>query len=319
MIFKTHQLYDMLCEQCFLSLNQNRTKKQRKLITQIVLSIYASDDKPFESDVAKYHNEFLLGIREIYNMDTGEVYNRSDFMHNGEPITVSDSMVRNIINDPLNRKVVDRIRNDFQYNQNRHNADVQRVAPYNSLSKITFDDRDMRRKAIVSRVNKITGKTERYEAQLHAYYAFDVASGVCVGAAYSLKKDKELVVECVRDMWANLRRWNLLNPWEFEVENHLIKGTELEDKFRNTCIKWKILSYGKKARKIIYQNRKTMITAKQQRRLYRLHYQLRKRGNKVNARQRFVTKRAKELSPIEQKYITELIAMQYCVCDDMFT
>ena len=61
-----------------------------------------------------------------------------------------------------------------------------------------------------------------------------------------------------------------------------------------------------------------MISKKQQRRLYRLHYQLRKRGNKVNARQRFVTKRTKELSPIEQKYITELIAMQYCVCDDMF-
>ena len=60
------------------------------------------------------------------------------------------------------------------------------------------------------------------------------------------------------------------------------------------------------------------ITKQQQRRLYRLHYQLRKRGNKVNARQRFVTKRAKEVSPIEQKYFKELIAMQYCVFDNMF-
>jgi len=66
------------------------------------------------------------------------------------------------------------------------------------------------------------------------------------------------------------------------------------------------------------EKQKTMITPKQKRRLYRLHYQLHKRGNKVNARQRFVTKRAKEVSPIEQKYIAELIAMQYCVCDDMF-
>jgi len=216
--------------------NQNKTKKQRKLIVQIVLSIYCSKDKPFVSDITTYYNEFVLGTREIYNENSGEVYNRADFIHNGEPITISDGLVWNIINDPLNRKVVDRLRNDFHYNQNRHNADVQRESPYFSLSKVSFDDRDLVRKAVITRRNKVTGREERYEATVHAYYAFDVASGVCVGSAYSLKKDVKLVEDCMRNMWANLRSLNLCQPYEFEVENHLIKGTELENRFRNSCM-----------------------------------------------------------------------------------
>ena len=60
-------------------------------------------------------------------------------------------------------------------------------------------------------------------------------------------------------------------------------------------------------------------SAQRKRRLYKLHYQLRRRGNKVNAREKFITKRAKELTAIEQKYIVELVASQYGVCDQMFT
>jgi hypothetical protein len=216
--------------------NLNHKKKNSKRIAQIVLSIYGSKDKVFVSDVVKIYNEFLLGQREVYNRETGELYDRNDFYHNGEPETLSKTAVWKIINDPLNRKVVDRLRNDFHYNQNKHNADVQRRSPYFSLSKISFDDYDLVRKVIATRENKVTGKIEQYETTLHAYYAFDVASDVCIGAAYSLGKDKNLIEDCMRNMWANLRQWGLLNPYEFEVENHLIKGTELEEKFRNTCM-----------------------------------------------------------------------------------
>jgi len=59
--------------------------------------------------------------------------------------------------------------------------------------------------------------------------------------------------------------------------------------------------------------------AQRKRRLYKLHYQLRRRGNKVNAREKFITKRAKEITAIEQKYIAELAANQYGVCDPMFS
>jgi hypothetical protein len=209
--------------------NSNRTKKQRKLIEQIVLSIYGSKEKLFMNEVCGIYNEFVLGTRDIFNKETGEVYNRSDFYHDGAPITISEGTVFNIINDPLNRKVVDRMRNDFHYNQNHHNAAVEREAPRYALSKISIDDRDLVRKCIV------TGKDgKKTTAWVHAYYAFDVASGVCLGAAYSLKKDTDLVYACLRNMWANLRRWGLKTPAECETENHLIKGTEIEDKLYQT-------------------------------------------------------------------------------------
>jgi len=211
--------------------NQNRTKKQRNRIEQIVISIYGSKDKPFMSSVCALYNEFVLGVRDIYNENTGEVYNRNDFYHQGEPITISDGMVFNILNDPLNRKIVDRMRNDFHYNQNKHNAAVDRKSPYHSLSKISMDDRDLVRKCIVS--DKKGNKTT---AWVHAYYAFDVASGCIIGSAYSLNKDQNLVMDCFRNMWNNLRALGLRTPGEVEVENHLMKGTEIEGKLDRTFL-----------------------------------------------------------------------------------
>ncbi|MDH8700851.1 hypothetical protein M2138_000185 [Dysgonomonadaceae bacterium PH5-43] len=211
--------------------NQNRTKKQRDMITRIVISIYGEKSKPFMSDVTKIYNEFILGMREIYNEETGEIFNRVDFYRNGEPDTISDTMVFNILNDPLNRKIVDRMRNDFHYNQNKHNAAVNRKSPYHSLSKISMDDRDLVRKCIVT--DKKGNKTT---AWVHAYYAFDVASGCIIGSAYSLKKDTNLVMDCFRNMWNNLRAWGLRTPGEVEVENHLMKGTEIEGKLDRTFL-----------------------------------------------------------------------------------
>ncbi len=60
-----------------------------------------------------------------------------------------------------------------------------------------------------------------------------------------------------------------------------------------------------------------MVT-QQKRRLYKLHYNLRKKGNTLSTRERWVVKRAVEVSPIEQRWLTELIGRGYCVSDDMF-
>ena len=56
-----------------------------------------------------------------------------------------------------------------------------------------------------------------------------------------------------------------------------------------------------------------------QRRRYKLHYNLRRKGNKVVTRERWVTKRAKQVSKIEYKWLNELINMGYCVGDGLFT
>ena len=54
-------------------------------------------------------------------------------------------------------------------------------------------------------------------------------------------------------------------------------------------------------------------------RLYKIHYNLRKRGNKIITRQKYVTKRATELTPIEQKWISELVQAGYAICDNLFS
>jgi hypothetical protein len=53
--------------------------------------------------------------------------------------------------------------------------------------------------------------------------------------------------------------------------------------------------------------------------MYKLHANLRKKGNTVTTSQRMVTKRAITLSEIELKWINELISFDYCVCDGLFS
>jgi hypothetical protein len=54
-------------------------------------------------------------------------------------------------------------------------------------------------------------------------------------------------------------------------------------------------------------------------RLYKIHHNLRKRGHKVIARKRFVQKKTIEVSPIENKWIAELLQAGYAVCDSLFS
>jgi hypothetical protein len=60
------------------------------------------------------------------------------------------------------------------------------------------------------------------------------------------------------------------------------------------------------------------ITHKQRQRAYQLHYRLRKRGHKVLAKQRTIIKKSIDVSKIENKWLNELTAMCYAVCNPMF-
>jgi hypothetical protein len=197
--------------------NQNRTIAS-PAIERLLVSIYASKEKPFMSDVKKIYDRFIAGEADIVDYETGEIVECSKYTKNGQAAEVSDATVWRILNKPVNRRIADSRRNDFKYNQ-KHDVYVKRESPHYSLSKISLDDRDLCRKTV-------DGKW------VHAYYAYDVASGCVIGAAYALKKDTNLVKECLRDMWKNLEAWNLKTPYEAEVENHLMK--ELSDRLNNT-------------------------------------------------------------------------------------
>ena len=53
--------------------------------------------------------------------------------------------------------------------------------------------------------------------------------------------------------------------------------------------------------------------------MYRLHYNLRRKGNKVVTGERSVYKRAKQLTEIESKWIKELLLFGYGISDWLFS
>lgn len=79
---------------------------------------------------------------------------------------------------------------------------------------ITLDDKDFSVKVSLGKKAKPTA--------LKAYFAFDVASGAIVGWSFSTTKDTSLYLECVRSMYRNFLSWGLGQPYEAQVENHLV-------------------------------------------------------------------------------------------------
>jgi len=198
--------------------NQNSRKVNERL-EMLILSIYIMNNKPYVSMVLDIYLEFLSGKTDIIDITTGEVFQRSDFYdeNKGQYIIVSEATVWNYINDPKNRPIVDSKRNDAHYFNNLHRPHHHRKLPQFSLSKISFDDRDLSRK-----MKDAKGKTLRVKA----YYVYDVTSGALIGYAHSKKKDADLFISCMRNMFRFLHKNKFGIPMEAEVEHHLVNQYE---------------------------------------------------------------------------------------------
>ena len=194
--------------------NANRQRVTPQMV-RLILSIYGTKDKLFATDVLDVYKDFLIGVTNIVDCETGELINRNDFYRDGFPVIPSETSIWNIINDPKNRRLVDLRRNDTLYNKSVHTPHHVRRSPSYSLSKISMDDRDLTRKTTL-------------RERVCAYYAYDVASGVVLGASYSLRKDLDLVKDCFRDMYRFLESHRLGSPMECEVEHHLIEQIETD-------------------------------------------------------------------------------------------
>lgn len=194
--------------------NANRQRVTPQMV-RLILSIYGTKDKLFATDVLDVYKDFLIGVTDIVDCETGELINRNDFYRDGFPVIPSETSIWNIINDPKNRRLVDLRRNDTLYNKSVHTPHHVRRTPNYSLSKISMDDRDLTRKTTL-------------RERVCAYYAYDVASGVVLGASYSLRKDLDLVKDCFRDMYRFLESHHLGSPMECEVEHHLMEQIETD-------------------------------------------------------------------------------------------
>ena len=181
----------------------------------LILSLYCMENKPYSATVHELYHQFLGGVFEVANAETGELFEQSDFYKDGKAIEISDTTVWNYINDPKNRVIVDRYRSEaMQFNAN-HRPHHHRRPPTYSMSKVSMDDRD------------IMHKTDRADRKkVKAYYACDVLSGAIIGASHSIDKDEALFIGCMRDMLRFLDTHNLGMPLEVEVENHLVRGFE---------------------------------------------------------------------------------------------
>lgn len=193
--------------------NQN-SRKVTEDLEHLIISLYCQKNNPYSDWVCDQYLQFLAGVIDIVDTRSGELFNREDFYNeDGEPITISKATVWNIINNPANRIVIESIRLSFHKFGANVRPHVHRKNAAFSLSKVSMDDRDLPRK--LHDGNRVK-----------AYYAYDVCSGALIGAAYSKKKDTNLFIECLRDMFRNLDKMGTGLPLEMEVENHLVRQFE---------------------------------------------------------------------------------------------
>lgn len=180
-------------------------------IGRLLLMLISRSNQPFVEQVYEEYNAFVRGELEIVDPDSGEVLDAADYRDShGEALTLSKRTIDRFMSRPGNEVMIAAKRESWITFYHNHMPHLHRKRPEYSMSKVTFDDRDLPRK---ERSSKQRPK---------AYYAYDVCSGVCLGAAYSTKKDVNLVVEMFRDFFRTLHKMHIGMPMQVEVENHLM-------------------------------------------------------------------------------------------------
>lgn len=178
---------------------------------RLILGIAVLPNKPFNTNVAEMYNQFVCGELDVYDPETGELFNPDDFTDkDGEPRILSETTINNYLNKPKNRVLIEHKLSSWTTFMHEQMPHVHRHAPEFSFSKISFDDRDLPR------------KLKDTKARPKAYYAYDVASQCVVGFAYNRNKNVDLVVDMFRSMFRLIDRKGWGCPAQVEVENHLM-------------------------------------------------------------------------------------------------
>lgn len=190
--------------------NQSARKVDHKT-ERLILGLAVLPNKPFNSNVHDMYLSFVCGELEVYDPETGELFCPDDFtLKNGEPKTLSEGTINNVLNAPKNKLMVEHALSTYTTFMHEQMPHMHRHSGRFSLSQITMDDVDL------------TRKLKDTKQRVHAYYAYDVVSQCVLGASYGRKKDENLVVDCFRDMFRTIARHGWGIPAGIEVENHLM-------------------------------------------------------------------------------------------------
>lgn len=191
--------------------NQNSRKVSYKT-ERLILSLDSLPERPFNTTVAELYNAFVCGELDVYDPETGELFNPDDFADkNGDPIALSETTIANYLNNPKNMALRSKLHDTAWDFNNKYRPHHNRKAPVWAFSKISLDDRDLPRK--MTDGNRVK-----------AYYAYDVASGCVIGYSHNRLKTTALFLDCIRNMFQLIDRqgWNC--PAEVEVEHHLVNN-----------------------------------------------------------------------------------------------
>ena len=190
--------------------NQAARKVDHKT-ERLIVALACLPNKPFNSNVAEMYNQFVVGELEVYDPETGELFNPEDFTDkDGNPKELSDTTIANYLNRPKNRLLIAHQHDSFTTFMHEQMPHMHRHSGEFSLSQISMDDVDL------------TRKVKDTKQRIHAYYAYDVVSQCVIGASYGRKKDELLVVDCFREMFRLIDRHGWGMPAGIEVENHLM-------------------------------------------------------------------------------------------------
>lgn len=190
--------------------NQSARKVDHKT-ERLIIGIACLPNKPWNTNVLELYNSFVTGELDVYDPETGELFNPDDFTdRKGEPTVLSEATISNYLNKPKNKLLIEKATMSYTAFMHETMPHMHRHRPEWSLSKVSFDDRDLPRKLRDTRLRP------------KAYYAYDVTSDCCIGFAYNRAKNVDLVVDMFRNMFRLLDRQGWGCPAEVEVENHLM-------------------------------------------------------------------------------------------------
>lgn len=190
--------------------NQTSRKVTDK-IEEVIVGISGLRNKPFNKTVHQMYLMFLYGELDVYDLTTGELFDYTEFRDkNDQPITLSETTINNYLNKPKNQLRIRHAQESYTTFMHEQMPHMHRHHGEYSLSKVSFDDRDLPRKLKDTRIRP------------KAYYAYDVTSGCCIGYAYNRSKNVDLVVDMFRNMFRLLDRHGWGCPAEVEVENHIM-------------------------------------------------------------------------------------------------
>ena len=136
-------------------IGNDSTRVVSRRMENLFLALYRTTDKPFAEQVYEDYIAFVRGNVEIYDKETGEVFDPKEFRDkNGRPIEVSKTTVWNYLKKAINLTAIYEDRNgNFDYTDKMRPKNYRKRGQW-TMSKITIDDVALSRRSVKGWVYK---------------------------------------------------------------------------------------------------------------------------------------------------------------------